>query len=345
MAEDDYTDGGGYDYTDGGGSDYTDGGGYTYTDGGGYASEPTYVSGGTSYGGEYSYPTTYSYPTGSTVSSASFTGGTLYTATPTYSYPTNQTVYSGSFSGGTQYGYPYPNPVGYGYGSLNGSCSASFANSQTGMMVTWTGTASGGNGIYSYYWSGTNGLSGTGQYISETYPSVGVETADLTITSSDGQTVTRTCSATLGNQNQVLAYSATNPNLQSVYLSDVPYTGAGDVAKVLGFISVLLLWSTALAYFFLKRKERLENPMLASVVSDTDTKETQSFRMNIDSDSQAIESIETYARMNKVLLSSDAAVQLAKLARLNKIDPKDAIKKMSGDEWATIGKDDIQKYL
>ena len=293
-------------------------------------------SGSVIYGGGYygSYPV-YSYPI-STVSSGGFTGGTVYPVTGPAPI-TGSVVTSGSVSG-----------LYNSLGTLNGSCSASFNTGiNGGPTVTWTGSAFGGNGVYSYYWTGDESLSGSGQYISKTYISNGVKNAYLTITSSDGQTVTRNCSATVGNGNQVLAYTATNPNLQSVYLSNVPYTGAGDTAKVIGFISVLLLWSAGLSYMFLKRKEQ-ENAVVASVAvtnAGDNAKMFEKFSMEINSDNQAIESIETFARMNQVLLSSDAVKELAKLSRLNRVKPREVIEKMSTGEWTTVGEADLQKYL
>ena len=299
-----------------------------YVSGGGF-------SGGLGYGG---YSGSYVYP-GSTVTSGSFSGGITYLVnTPAYNYP-GSTVNSGTY---------YANAYNGVYGTLNGSCSSSFnTGANGGPMVTWTGLASGGNGSYSYYWTGDEALSGSGQYISKTYVSSGVKNAYLTITSSDGQTISRTCSATVGNGNQVLAYSATNPNLQSVYLSNVPYTGAGDTMKVIGFISILLLWSAGLSYIFLKRKEQ-ENAVAVSVVTTDagdNAKMFEKFSMDIHSDNQAIESIETFARMNQVLLSSDAVRELAKLSRLNRVKPKEVIEKMSTGEWTTVGENDLQKYL
>ena len=317
----------------------------TYPD---YSYNTSQVSSGGFTGGgiNYDYSTGYYYP-GSVVSTGGFSGGTIYQNVPAaVSYP-GSVVSSGSFNGGTQYyGYGYNN--GYNYGQLTASCSSSFNTGvQNGPQVTWTGAASGGNGIYNYYWTGDEGMVANGQYVSKTYLTNGVKNAYLTITSGDGQTARATCSATVGNGNQVLAYSATNPALQSVYLSNVPYTGAGDVAKVVGFLSMLLLWSAGLSYIFLKRKEKMENPVFASVEMETrpQADPLKSFSMDINSDKQAIESIETYARMNQVLLSSDAVRELAKLARLKKGNPKEMIKKMSTGEWTTIGENDIQKYL
>ncbi len=353
----DYTGTGYTDYTGTGYTDYT-GTGYTDYTGTGYT-EPTSndtqtivpydnssvgIIGGIYSGGYYGG---YYYP-GSTVSSGSFTGGTLYEPVPTAGQYPGSTVTTSSFGGGTAYNgyYGYNN---YNYGQLTGSCSGQVSTNPSGTSIVWTALASGGNGVYYYTWTGDSGLSGTGQYISQIYPSsTGVENAYLRINSGDGQTTTEACSVTLGNPNEVLAYSATNPNLQSVYLSNVPYTGAGDFAKVVGFLSMLLLWSAGLSYIFLKRKEKMENPITVTPEASNSSESSdylQNFRMETNSDIQAIESIETYARMNQVLLSSDAVKELAKLSRLNKINPKEAIKKMSKGEWITIGENDLSKFI
>ncbi len=109
---------------------------------------------------------------------------------------------------------------------LEGSCSASPYNAQVGTNVSWNASAYGGSGSYYYYWTGTDGLYGNGQYISKSYYSPGYKTATVTI-SSGGQSITRTCNTNVG---QVLAYTETNnlPTLNSVYLSQVPYTGIED---------------------------------------------------------------------------------------------------------------------
>ena len=53
--------------------------------------------------------------------------------------------------------------------------------------------------------------------------------------------------------------------LTSVYLDQVPYTGTEDVLKVAGFISLILIWSAAVAAYFLKdyKKKRVSNKIQA----------------------------------------------------------------------------------
>ncbi len=140
--------------------------------------------------------------------------------------------------------------------------------------------------------------------------------------------------------NQVLAANDT-PNLSSVYLSDVPYTGAGDVLKVTLFTLALILWSGFIAYVILKKRQNNQE-VFASVVN---TDETQSNPFNMSSDNKALENIENYARENKVLLSTSASVRLLKLERLNQINANDLIAKISKDEWVCVGESDLEKYL
>ena len=53
----------------------------------------------------------------------------------------------------------YP-PVNY-YQPLTVSCSANTASGNTGSAVTWSAYASGGNGSYTYSWTGSDGIYGS----------------------------------------------------------------------------------------------------------------------------------------------------------------------------------------
>ncbi|MBU6370655.1 MAG: PKD domain-containing protein [Patescibacteria group bacterium] len=328
----DYTGTGYTDYTGTGYTDYT-GTGYTNTTAGGVSTTyyPSYSYDGGYYGGSYA-----AYP--------SLSGGVIYPGTTIISPTIGSITANPGVSGGVLYGYGSNGYYGYNYGPLDGSCSGSLNTAVNGgTQVTWTGRATGGSGVYTYYWNGSNGLLSTGQYASQTYLSGGVASANLTITSSDGQTVTRSCSATLGNQ--VLAYSAANPGLQSVYLSNIPATGIGDVATVIAFLSGLLLWSAGLAYVFMKRKQSVEPVAIAATASVKTNDPIGYVTAQAFADAQAITEIESYARMNKVILSSDATKEIAKLARLGKANAKATIAKMASDEWTAVGEKDIEKYL
>jgi len=76
---------------------------------------------------------------------------------------------------------------------LVGSCSVSPSNPQIGDSVNWSATASGGNGSFTYNWSGTNGLSGSNASVSKIYTSAGLKSAAVVITSGS-QSITRNCS-------------------------------------------------------------------------------------------------------------------------------------------------------
>ncbi|TAK56955.1 hypothetical protein EPO17_03395 [Patescibacteria group bacterium] len=76
--------------------------------------------------------------------------------------------------------------------TLDATCYANPTSASTGQTVYWNASAFGGNGNYSYSWSGTDGLSGNSNTISRSYSSPGAKTASVTVTSG-GQTVTRAC--------------------------------------------------------------------------------------------------------------------------------------------------------
>ncbi len=306
--------------------------------GSGNPSTPVYtvVSTGGYYGGGYApvYSGGYGYyPYSSTVTSGSFSGGNTYIVPPVY-YVSSSTVVSGSYY--VPNNYPFDS-------QLNGSCGAGVTNTAVGGTVTWTASASGGNGFYNFYWTGDEGLGSSGQAVAKTYGFSGVKNATVTITS-NGQSITRTCSVNVGVGNQVLAYTDTNPNLQSVYLSDVPYTGAGDVAKVIGFVSMLVLWSLVLAYVFLKRKTANES-MLVAVASEGTPAKQAAMTKTLDLDAAAMDAISEYARESKVVLSSDALIGLTKLSRLGKVNAKAVVTKMSQNQWVTVGEADLAKFI
>ena len=84
--------------------------------------------------------------------------------------------------------------------NLSISCYASENNPKIGQAMNWYPSVSGGNGSYSYYWSGTDSLSSYSQYPNMTYYTSGYKTANLTVTSG-GYTRTVTCSTNVGGNN------------------------------------------------------------------------------------------------------------------------------------------------
>ena len=147
--------------------------------------------------------------------------------------------------------------------------------------------------------------------------------------------------------NQVLAYTDTNPSLDSVYLSDVPATGFSDYYGILIFISLLVSWSAIIAYIFLKRK--IESQTISAVahvngieINDTDNNVTSSLLKKINSDNSDINKVEEYARTNKVLLSSDASIKIVKLSRLGQINASEYIRSIARGEWIAVGANQIK---
>jgi hypothetical protein len=68
-------------------------------------------------------------------------------------------------------------------------CTASPDPAAPNQTVTWTGSASGGTGPYTYQWSGAS-LSGSGQTKTASYNAVGVQTAQVIATDSAGRSST-----------------------------------------------------------------------------------------------------------------------------------------------------------
>lgn len=241
------------------------------------------------------------------------TGGYLYGGDTTDIYRT--TITSGGYGGG-YYGGGY----GYGYGGYGGVYSGGYYGSYHPRTVN-SGGYYGGN---SYYYPTA--------YVQPTYYSAPIQP---------------TYYAQTTVPNQVLSYTATNPNLASVYLSEVPYTGFEDYSRTIIFISVLLSWSALLAYIFLRRKIKSENKFANAYVVSADEKEIENnfvypnLMSQANSDNSDINKVEEYARLNKVLLSSDASIKLVKLSRLGKTKANDFIKGVATGEWVAVGESQI----
>ena len=62
----------------------------------------------------------------------------------------------------------------------------------------------------------------------------------------------------------------------------------------------------------------------------------------IVSDNSDVCRVEEYARMNKVLLSSDAVIKLIKFSRLGQIKASEFIKSVATGEWIAIGENQIK---
>jgi len=155
---------------------------------------------------------------------------------------------------------------------LSGSCAVSPTAVEIGQEVTWSASATGGTGSYTYSWSGTDGLTGSDASVSRSYASSGTKMGNVTITSGSESITSNACSVDIkpsstctsncgggggvgggGGYNPptvVLLKKAEKLPLAFVYLSQIPYTGFGDSFKVIAFILGLIIWSILVVYLF-----------------------------------------------------------------------------------------------
>lgn len=104
--------------------------------------------------------------------------------------------------------------------SLDGYCVVSPTSVTINQDVRFTANASGGNGNYSYNWSGTDGVYSSSQSFTGRYQTPGSKSVSVTITSG-GQSITRSCSVNVdqgyvNNYNNLTAYCVASPTNASV---------------------------------------------------------------------------------------------------------------------------------
>ena len=230
---------------------------------------------------------------------------------------------------------------------LEVSCYTNDDSVETGDSIKWIAEADGGSGSYKYSWSGTDGLDGSSRTTTQRYSDDGEKKARVKVTSGS-QTEYATCYADVEDDNQVLSYVQTSnvmPLVSSVYLSDIPYTGAGDNIKIVLFATALALWSMLLAYYFLKKKINT-NETVPEIVNDSDSFSFEiknTFEERKEFENKAIQDIEDYARMNKVILSSSASEKILKLSILGKVKANEIIKGLSTGDWTAVSEEDIRE--
>lgn len=194
---------------------------------------------GSAYGGNGSYNYTWSGTDGlsgygSSVSKTYYSSGSKSASvTVTSGGQTITKICDGTANiyGDTTYYYPtYPQtyyyPTTY-YSPLYLTCTVSNAYANTGSTVTWTAYPSGGNGSYTYVWSGTDNLYGSSQSVYRSYQNPGIKTATVTVYSSNGQSITQTCGSTnIGGYGYTYPYTygtsyvATNNSLDAACYVD-----------------------------------------------------------------------------------------------------------------------------
>ncbi len=158
-----------------------------------------------------------------TVTSGSQTVSKNCNSVEIYDYARNNTYYQPTYiptyTRDYYYTNGYYNSNYYSNSPLYVSCSANVTFSPIGANVTWQASATGGSGLYSYNWTGTDNLYGYSQYINTTYNNLGVKNALVTV-SSGGQTISQICSntVTVGTPSYYngYAYASNNYNVNYV---------------------------------------------------------------------------------------------------------------------------------
>ncbi|MEN9647949.1 MAG: hypothetical protein RLY57_753 [Candidatus Parcubacteria bacterium] len=144
------------------------------------------------------------------------------------------------------------------------SCKADDRTVEKGDRVRWIAEVDGvSESKVDFTWSGD--ADGDDQEVTEKYNKAGTYEAKVKA-KYKGHTETDTCTVRVENDNNddsnVTLVSnpptGTPASLNSVYLSQVPYTGAADNAKLIGFITMLTLSSLAGAYYIVTRKARAD---------------------------------------------------------------------------------------
>jgi len=146
------------------------------------------------------YTTAFKNPINTGLNTAYITADPLNSVTE-MSEANNQIIVSLNVNGtyynyNTNYNYGYNNPTNgtsYTWTNINVDCYANPQTAYIGQSVSWFANATGGNGYYTYTWSGSDLLNANIASVSKVYYSAGVKTGYVTVTS-NGQSVTKQCS-------------------------------------------------------------------------------------------------------------------------------------------------------
>lgn len=128
------------------------------------------------------------------------------------------------------------------------SCKVSDTSVKEGERVIYTAEVEGGDSPYTYEWDGD--IEGDNRRESVEFNRDGTYEVEITVKDDDGNRVTDTCPDVHVSDDTV----ATAATVDSVYLSQVPYTGPEDTFKVIGYI-LLILSASILSVYAIARKK------------------------------------------------------------------------------------------
>ncbi len=165
-----------------------------------------------------------------------YSGGYSYT-NPPYNYNYNNYSYPQDYGYNQNYNQNYPYYPDYGYnqnynynqnyvyspataGGLQIACFPDKVSAKVGASVTWAIEAIGGNGNFTYAWTGSEGLSSNQSSVITTYGTTGQKSATVTVTSSNGQTITQACGSKVNITSAYVAPRPTNNNYQNPQINN-----------------------------------------------------------------------------------------------------------------------------
>jgi len=163
---------------------------------------------------------------------------------------------------------------------LNVICRVSDSSVDEGDTVRFTADISGGDSPYEYDWRGD--IDGDDKTESFRFNREGRYDVEIRVTDDDGNTDTDDCPVVVvddedndddDNDNNVNLITTTTSNpptgnlasLNSVFLSQVPYTGSKETLTIIGYVATIFVWSVLVVYFLAKRKSK----MLKSSIIDS----------------------------------------------------------------------------
>lgn len=147
---------------------------------------------------------------------------------------------------------------------LEVSCKVSDTSIYTDDRVTFTADVDGGNSPYEYSWRGD--ISGDDRTESVRFNRDGRYEVRLTVEDDDGNRASDTCPVVrVSTRNTGTGTITTNlsqppsgqlSSLSSVFLSQVPYTGAKEILTVIGYIALIFVWSVGIVYFLARKRSK-----------------------------------------------------------------------------------------
>ncbi len=149
---------------------------------------------------------------------------------------------------------------------LDVECKVSDSSIEEGDRITIKVEIDGGEGPYDIDWSGdtdeVDDFDDNARTQKVEFEDSGTYKFKVTVEDDNGDEESDTCTVRVSDDRNRTASTVTNTSdgelasLSSVYLNQVPYTGPEDTAKLIGFISLIVLWSAVIAYYALRNKNK-----------------------------------------------------------------------------------------